>query len=242
MNVDKKIITPGADAVNSPNDRARLRARRIIGYFIEAADEIIQQEGISAITIRKVADNAGYTSATLYNYFDNLNHLIFLATMKHLEEYHDEVELRVKSCKTPVEIYLVISECFCEHSFRKPEIYDLLFYNNQDGKVEEYTRQYYELFESEKKDIPPTLSKVIGINNLYRRSFIIVMDCVSGGYFTSQNAEDFNEIAMLLYRSILKDVLAGKLNAVSAVAKTMRYYRQLMGFYIEPEYRKMLIP
>ena len=226
--------------MNPSTDRARLRARRIISYFVEAADEIIQKEGVGAVTIRKVADKAGYTSATLYNYFDNLNHLIFLATMKHLEEYNDEVELRIKSCKTPVEIYLVMSECFCKHSFRKPEIYDLLFYSNQDDKVEEYTRQYYELFESTKKDIPPTLSKVIGINNLYQRSFIIMMGCVSGGYFTSQNAEDFNEIAMLLYRSILKDVLGGKLNAASAVAKTMRYYRQLMGFYIEPEYRGML--
>ena len=226
--------------MNPSNDRARLRARRIISYFIEAADEIIKEEGVGAITIRKVADKAGYTSATLYNYFDNLNHLIFLATMKHLEEYNDEVELRVKSCKTPVEIYLVMSECFCEHSFRKPEIYDLLFYSNQDGKVEEHTRQYYELFESKKKDIPPTLSKIIGINNLYQRSFLIVMDCVSGGFFTAQNAEDFNEIAMLLYRGILKDVLSGKLSATNAVAKTMRYYRQLMGFYIEPEYRGML--
>jgi len=211
-----------------------------MSYFVEAADEIIQREGVGAVTIRKVADIAGYTSATLYNYFDNLNHLIFLATMKHLEEYNDDLEQRVKSCKTPVEIYLVISECFCEHSFKKPEIYDLLFYGSQDNKVEEYTRQYYELFEGKKKNIPPTLSKIIGINNLYRRSFIMVMDCVSEGYFTSQNAEDFNEIAMLLYRSILKDVLGGKFSAEDAVAKTMKFYRQLMGFYIEPEYREMV--
>ena len=226
--------------MNPSNDRARIRARRIMHYFIEAADEVIQQEGIGAITIRKVADKAGYTSATLYNYFDNLNHLIFLATMRHLEEYHDEVEQRVKSCKTPMDAYLVISECFCEHSFRKPEIYDILFYRNQDGKVEEYTRQYYELFESKKRDTAPTLPKIIGIHNLYRRSYIMMMECVSGGYFTSQNAEDFNEIAMLLYRGILKDVLEGKLNAAEAVTKTMKYYRQLMGFYIEPEYRGML--
>ena len=226
--------------MNPTNDRTRLRTRRIMSYFVEAADEIIGREGVGAVTIRKVSDIAGYTSATLYNYFDNLNHLIFLATMRHLEEYNNDVEIRVENCKTPVEIYLVISECFCEHSFSKPEIYNLLFYGSQDDKVEEYTQQYYELFDNKKRSIPPTLSKIIGINNLYRRSFIMVTDCVSEGYFVPQNAEDFNDVAMLIYRGILKDVLEGKLGAQDAVAKTMKYYRQLMRFYIEPEYRELL--
>ncbi|MCL2579511.1 MAG: TetR/AcrR family transcriptional regulator [Oscillospiraceae bacterium] len=210
-----------------------------MSYFIEAADEIIQDEGVAALTIRKVADRAGYTSATLYNYFDNLNHLIFLATLKHLEEYNNEIALRVAGCKNPVEIYLVISECFCEYSFRDPEIYNLLFYGSIDEKVDAYTRQYYELFEN-KKDGLPTISKIIGVSNLYRRSLIMLMDCVESGFFSSENAIDFNDIAMLIYRGILRDVLDGKLTAQSATVKNMKYYCQLMRFYIEPEYRDLL--
>ena len=226
--------------MNSINGRARLRQRRIMGYFIEAADAIIKEEGIDALTIRKVADKAGYTSATLYNYFDNLNHLLFLASMNHIVAYNNEIERRVASCNNSVEIYLTICECFCEYSFKEPEIYNLLFYSNQDDKMEEYTQQYYELFESEKKCDPPTLSKIININNLFKRSYIMVMDCVDDGYFTHENGEDFNEVAMLLNRSILKDVLEGKLNAKEATDKNMKYYRQLMGFYIEPEHKGLL--
>jgi len=230
----------GEDSLNTSSDRTRLRQRRIMSYFIEAADQIIQERGVTAVTIREVADRAGYTSATLYNYFDNLNHVIFLATMKHLEDYNQEIARRVVACKNSVEIYLTISECFCEYSFSNPEIYNLLFFGNQDSRAEEYPRQYYELFEDKGKNAPPTLSKIIDLNNLYRRSFIMVMDCVSDGYFTSENAADFNEVAMLLYRSILKDVREGKLDATSAAEKNMKYYRQLMGFYIKPEHRELL--
>ena len=222
------------------NNRTLLRQRRIINYFIDAADEMIRQEGIDAVTIRKVADKAGYTSATLYNYFENLTHLIFLAAMNHLEEYYKEVVQRVKNCKNPVDIYLTISECFCEYSFSKPEIYYLLFYEYEDGKVGEYTRQYYELYEDKKKYASRTLSKIIDVNNLSMRSYIMIMDCVEEGYFTLDNGKDFNEVAMRLYRSILEDVKEGKLDAEEATKKNMKYYRQIMGFYIEPEYRSLL--
>ncbi len=47
-------------------------------YFIDATNEIIENEGIESVTIRKVANLAGYNSATIYNYFENLDHLIFL--------------------------------------------------------------------------------------------------------------------------------------------------------------------
>jgi len=208
-----------------------------MGYFIEAADEIITESGIGAVTIRNVADKAGYTSATLYNYFDNLNHLIFLATMKRIEEYNNDVVSRVGNCKNSLDSYLTISECFCEHSFKSPEIYALIFFGNHDSKVEEYTKQHYEFLGNKTNIDYSVFSKVIEINNLSQRSHIMLMDCVNDGYFSSGNAADFNEVAMLLYRSILKDVSDGKIDAKSAVSKNMKYYRQLMRFYIKPEHK-----
>lgn len=38
-------------------------------YFVDATAEIIEEEGVENVTIRKVADRAGYNSATIYNYF-----------------------------------------------------------------------------------------------------------------------------------------------------------------------------
>ena len=58
-----------------------------MSYFIDATDEIIEEEGIRGVTLRKVADKAKYNSATLYNYFENLDHLIFYAAMKHVKDY-----------------------------------------------------------------------------------------------------------------------------------------------------------
>ena len=67
--------------------KKEIQRKRTMTYFINATEELIHEIGINKITLRKVADRAGYNSATLYNYFENLDHLIFYAAMKNIKEY-----------------------------------------------------------------------------------------------------------------------------------------------------------
>ena len=53
-----------------------LQKKRTILYFIQAAEELIAEKGQDNITVREVANRAVYNIATLYNYFENINHLI----------------------------------------------------------------------------------------------------------------------------------------------------------------------
>ena len=50
-------------------DRKQMYRQQTMGYFINAALEIIEEEGIDSLSIRKTAEKAGYNSATLYHYF-----------------------------------------------------------------------------------------------------------------------------------------------------------------------------
>lgn len=102
-------------------DKKEFQKKRMMSYFIEAANQIIETEGIDAITIRKVSDIAGYNSATLYNYFENLDHLIFFASMKYLKEYVLRLPDYLKDSRDSIDRYFKIWECFCEHSFKKTE-------------------------------------------------------------------------------------------------------------------------
>ena len=43
-----------------------LKRKRIMIYFIEAAEKLIRQNGIENLSIRKIATEAGYNSATIY--------------------------------------------------------------------------------------------------------------------------------------------------------------------------------
>lgn len=59
-----------------PKDKLSIKSQRVKSYFIDATKEIIRSEGVENVSVRKVADKAGYTFTTIYNYFKDLNELL----------------------------------------------------------------------------------------------------------------------------------------------------------------------
>ncbi len=228
--------------MNTSEARAKVKQQRIIKYFIAAANEIIEREGIEAVTIRKAAENAGYTSATLYNYFDNLDHLIFLATMNYLEEYTANLPQCLEKCNSnSIERYMAVCKCFSEYSYEHPNIYELLFFTHSDEKYEEYMKQYYELFpEKVVAEWPEPLSLFYRVNSIYRRNSIMVEGWISEGFITEQNGRDFTDIGLRLSKSILQDVKEGYMDKADATALTVKYYLQMLDYYLTPAAKPLI--
>ena len=47
-------------------DKLDIKKRRVMMYFIEATQDLILNEGIENLSIKKIADKAGYNTATIY--------------------------------------------------------------------------------------------------------------------------------------------------------------------------------
>ncbi|MBE0641005.1 MAG: TetR/AcrR family transcriptional regulator [Bacteroidales bacterium] len=57
--------------------RNEIQEQRMRGYFIEATRELLRAEGLQAVSVRSIAEKAGYSYATLYNYFKDVRELVF---------------------------------------------------------------------------------------------------------------------------------------------------------------------
>ncbi len=217
--------------------REKLKEYRIMRYFIESTIEIIEEKGISGVTIRAVANSAGYTSATLYNYFDNLTHLIFLANMSHLEEYNDHLPKCIENCNNPIEIYMSICKCYTKYSFDKPEIFELLFFSQNTENFEKYTNQYYELYPKRENKIKSKFfSDLFHLNNLHKRGLSLLQPCIDDGMIDKESAIDFTDICLRFNKTILEDVKNKILEKEEATALTLKYYSQLIYhnyYYLE---------
>ncbi|MBE0601785.1 MAG: TetR/AcrR family transcriptional regulator [Firmicutes bacterium] len=53
-----------------------IKSDRVRSFFVEAAKAIILRDGVDGASVRKVAALAGYSYATMYNYFLDLNQLL----------------------------------------------------------------------------------------------------------------------------------------------------------------------
>ena len=175
------------------------------------------------ITIRKVAKKAGYNSATIYNYFENLDHLIFFASMKYIKPYAIALPEYIKDTKDPVEKFRAIWECFCHYSFMDPEIYYSIFFADLKNSIDEYIIDYYRLFPEELGSDTHGLNTMLLKSDIYERGMSSLDDSIQEGLLPQEDAEDLNNMTTILYKGILLDRLKGKINYEDGFERAMRY-------------------
>ncbi len=185
-----------------------IKRLRMMGYFITAAAEIIKEEGIEKATIRNIAEKAGYNSATIYNYFSDLEHLIFFTKISNLEVYKTRLYKEIPDNLDPLIELKEVFRIFVEETFKNPHDFYDLFFSKYSLQLNETVTLYHEIFperlNTENKQLKAMLSK----NDIYKRNMALVDNCIENGYFNDREvAEKINELMILTYSGLLNKYL-----------------------------------
>jgi len=213
-----------------------IQRKRMMLYFIDATDEIIDDEGIAGVTLRKVADKAGYNSATIYNYFENLDHLIFFAAMRHIKDYGYALNSYISDAKNAMDIFLKVWECFCDYVYDKPEIYNAIFFPNLEKHFEEYIEEYYKLFPEDIVEVGSNITTMLLKRDITKRGETTVLSCVKEGYIRSDDGEKLNHMTLLIFEGMLKRVLRGTISYDDARNNTMDYIKHIVRGLLIKDY------
>lgn len=205
--------------------KREIQRKRMMNYFIDAANEIIEEESIKEITVRKVADKAGYNSATLYNYFENLEHLVFFAAMKNIRDYTEVLPKCIRSEDSALDIFLNVWDCFLRFSYKKPEIYYAIFFADLNGNLASYMSQYYELFPEDIVVLPENMVSIFLKQDIYERGMTTIDRCVKEGFIREEDAEDLNEIGTIIYEGMLLKLMKGQIDKDEALEKSKKYIK-----------------
>ncbi|HCX04490.1 MAG: TetR/AcrR family transcriptional regulator [Tissierellales bacterium] len=104
-----------------------VKERRTFQYFIDAAKEIIEEDGVQGVTARKVGKLAGYSYATIYNYFSDIKELLAYCAVDYLKMVLDKIEaLDVEGldCLDTIKLY---NETYFRFFAEKPQLFQLIF-------------------------------------------------------------------------------------------------------------------
>ena len=187
-----------------PKEKIRMR---MMSSFITAADEIMKEEGFDRITIRNVAQKAGYNSATLYNYFEDLDHLLFYMSMGYLAEYNESLVKIMTDYKDPMERYLKIWSVFIDQSFVKPQIfYQIFFSPKYRNHLYDTMRSYYQIFPEGLPRYQQVLQNMYRSKNIFIRNRVLVEDLAEAGYVSIQNVNRINTGSIYAYQAVLNDL------------------------------------
>ncbi|MDR7857317.1 MAG: TetR/AcrR family transcriptional regulator [Tissierella sp.] len=216
--------------------KREVQRKRMMLYFINATEELIDEDGIEGITLRRIADRAGYNSATLYNYFENLDHLIFYASMKYIKDYALSLNTYLSDSNNAMDRFLKVWECFCDYSFDKPEIYNAIFFSNLDKDIEDYVEEYYKIFPEYLQNYHENISTMLLKSDINERGLTTVLSCVNEGYIKSEDADKLNDMTLLIYEGMLKKVLRNKISYEDARNNTMDYIKSIVERFLIKDY------
>ncbi len=185
--------------------RQRQRTTRI---FIESAADIILKEGFDALTIRKVADLAAYNSATIYNYFDNLEHLKSLSALIFMKDYTDSLDDCIKNCNNAYEINEAVWLCFYRHTYRRPQIFHSIFGKSVNKAHNSFINDFYILFPDHLNVQSTKVRGMIVEDNLFDRTMFLLKQCANEGYFKEEDLEALYELIFFVYQGMLNKLLS----------------------------------
>lgn len=189
-------------AMEQSLENKRIQRRRMMSYFIEAAIGIIEQNGVEGLSLRKVAQAAGYNSATLYHYFKDIEHLSLMACMKYLRNY--TIQLAAYSYSSdPLEAFLEIWDIFCDNACQYPRIFYTLFFNKHSNELNNTITEYYELFPEELGKQNDLINRMLLGQTIYERNRAIMAPIIEAGWLEQEEAELVNEIIIFCFKEIL---------------------------------------
>lgn len=209
-----------------------IKKKRVMTYFIEATEKLIREDGVDGVSIRKIASEAGYNSATLYNYFEDLEHLVLFASVRYLRDYVARLEKALYGKKmNALEQYRTVYEVFSDVCFTNPEIFHNMFFGKYRDKLNEVISQYYALFPADLgKHSGPILS-MLTQGDIYQRDLAFMPTLVSEGYVAKERMQATTSLIIRTHQSFIYDawMLGDQLDKENMVAAFLELFDYTMA-------------
>jgi len=176
--------------------------------FIDAAKSIIFKEGVGAVTVRGVAEMTGYSYATIYHYFSDLNELLLEAKLSMIG---DMVRISAKDAvisDDPMQRMKDNMKIMVDYFIANPNIFRFFYFYEMDDRNREtmialnLEPMYYDSFmpfvESgviKETDIPAASRAM-----LYTAFGVITIYLSNNGLSREDVDSDMNRIIELILR------------------------------------------
>ncbi|QUI25296.1 TetR/AcrR family transcriptional regulator [Vallitalea pronyensis] len=122
----------------SKEEKKQLKSERIKRVFATTAKEIIEGQGVFEVSVRKVAEQSGYSLGTIYNHFENLDELLWLTRTLMIEDInHYFLDSRLV-IQNDNDLKLLFRK-FMDYFINKPNVYYFFYCHplNKEHKKDE---------------------------------------------------------------------------------------------------------
>lgn len=203
--------------------KKKLKQNRMKQYLIQATREVVQKESYQDITIRKISAASGYNSATIYNYFKNLDELISLTLIDFVIPYFKAMTTLLKIQQKSYITFLLIWKTYAMYSFREPDIYTHVFYSEKTAEILGKLPVYIDLYAS--APLPQDdelLHRSLG-RTIQERDDLAIDPCIKDGYFKPKDKGYITDFSYALSLGMCRQIKVEHEDAKKMTARFIDY-------------------
>ncbi len=175
----------------------------IMAAFVSAAKEIIDEDGLEQASIRHISTRAGYSSGTLYLYFEDMEELIAMALVSYLGGYVRDLIDTTTGNETPEETYRRTWALFCKHSFAHPQEYLKLFFGPKSRNMDAIAKKYYELFPVDLQYADGLMLTMLERGNLMDRNRAVLDPLATNLGLSEHETDVANDLTIAFFHAFL---------------------------------------
>jgi AcrR family transcriptional regulator len=132
-----------AESLNPRKKPQQRRSRVTIDTIFEATIQVLLANGLDRITTIQIADRAGVSVGSLYQYFPNKRALLAAVVKRHVGEV---VEITIAACtsahgKTIGEMCATMMSAFVDAKTRRPEVSRALYLPSAAGNADAFVKE-----------------------------------------------------------------------------------------------------
>ena len=177
------------------------------GKYIEAAYELLLRDGTAGVSIRKVAEEVGCSSAALYRHFPDIDRLVAVASIRFMSDYIEDARVLSKVDLNPLELNLQLWECLAYYSFRNADVFENMFYGDATGRLyTEAIEEYYACYPEDLEGLKDFIYDMFRYSTIAERDSILLNRAAESGMLSRDAAAYLCKMDSYLFRGMLADV------------------------------------
>jgi len=133
-------------------DAKNVKKEFVKSKFVEASKAIIFQDGVLQVTVRRVAEMTGYSYATIYHYFQDLNELLIETKLSMIRDMASNESMQNVMSENPLEQKKQQVKMMASFFIDNPNIFEFFYQYKMDEtnakamRSLELEKVYYEDF------------------------------------------------------------------------------------------------
>jgi len=113
-------------ASNASDDRRQRQRARRARHFLDAAQAVLERDGVDGLTIAAVAARADAAIGTIYRYFDGKDALFAALQVRAIQAFDDHLETAMASAADPVDALRRSARAWRSFARADPRLFALL--------------------------------------------------------------------------------------------------------------------